>query len=705
MPDNYVPTHTPQEIDKGIDDAYAEAERAKDSEHNIIEKLGDHKRDKNNPHGITKSQLGLDQVDNTSDANKPISTETREALVTLGETLRLLAAKVQRIVDYGTIYQAGEGITIDNINDTISVAQEVLDEIDSKQDALSQIQLNAVNSGITAEKVNEFEGKQNALSQVQLDAANSGITAAKVEGYDGLQGQINNKQNTIDNAHKLSASLVDGLGAVATSNNYNDLTNKPDLTIYEEKVDLATVAESGSYDDLLDKPDLTVYAEKSDLGTAAEANVGTGAGDIPAIGQDGKLPTSVMPAITIKNTFVVNTEAAMLALTAQTGDMCIRTDLSKSYVLTTDDPTLVANWQELLTPPNAVLSVNGQVGTVELGKGDIGLGDVANTGDSDTPVEDGTDKFTTGGAYAMQQLLAGQISNIPVVSIVQTVIAGSASATEETDTDITIDGVTTQIKSFTKMDTALSPSSKNPVTNQVIYNAISNKANAEDVQELEQIALTTLGIKTGTVLTPVSSITDGNYYPTVVDNGNRWNLQKADSPTFFKIYDVSQYSTIHLKAISRAGHILTNSLPADFITRIHQNPTQVATWKEYPEASGVPAGTNSEQAEAQPRSGYIPYDKDLLTNGKQYLIVYEGNAAQAIEVTFGGGYSPIPTSMFQNDGDGTTQNDPYAKVSQTKLSSALTASVTVGGITSGDSWPAGTSIETILRALLDPQQP
>jgi hypothetical protein len=61
--------------------------------------------------------------------------------------------------------------------------------------------------------------------------------------------------------------------------------------------------------------------------------------------------------------------------------------------------------------------------------------------------------------------------------------------------------------------------------------------------------------------------------------------------------------------------------------------------------------------------------------------------------------------MFTNDGDGTTSNDPYAKMSDIKLANALTASVTVGGITSGDSWPAGTSIETILRALLDPQQP
>lgn len=625
MPDNYVPTHTPQEIDKGIDDAYAEAERAKDSEHNIIEKLGDHKRDKNNPHGITKSQLGLDQVDNTSDANKPISTETREALVTLGENLRLLAAKVQRIVDYGTIYQAGEGITIDNINDTISVAQEVLDEIDSKQDKLSQQQLNAVNSGITAEKVTEFEGKQNALNQAQLDATNSGITQEKVAAYDDLPRQIGTKQDKIDNDHKLSVNLVDGVSQVGKTNSYNDLNdkpnipvlpedivqsvtlngtkhspdangdvdlgqiefeqeqsdwneddsadpafikNKPDLTIYEEKTDLATVAESGNYNDLTNKPN---------LGTAAALDTGINAGNIPVLDQNGKLNDAVVPKTAITDTFVVNTEAAMLALTAEVGDVCVRTDINKSFILKIDGASVLSNWQELLTPTDAVASVNGKTGVVSIDKTDVGLGNVANTGDSSTPTENGTEKFTTGGAYAMQQSLEGQISNIPVVSIVQTVISGSGSATEETDTDITIDGVTTQIKSFTKMDTALSPSSKNPVTNQVIYNAISNKANAEDLQELEQIALTTLGIKTGTVLTPVSSITDGNYYPTVTDNGNRWNLQKADSPTYFKIYDVSQYSTIHLKAISRAGHILTNSLPADFVTRIHQDPTQVAT--------------------------------------------------------------------------------------------------------------------------------
>lgn len=55
-----------------------------------------------------------------------------------------------------------------------------------------------------------------------------------------------------------SSDVVAALGYTpGTSNfsgNYNDLTNKPDLSIYAESSDLATVATSGSYNDLTDKP-------------------------------------------------------------------------------------------------------------------------------------------------------------------------------------------------------------------------------------------------------------------------------------------------------------------------------------------------------------------------------------------------------------------------------------------------------------------
>ena len=44
------------------------------------EELTNHINDKNNPHKVTKEQIGLGNVDNTSDMNKPISTATQMAL-------------------------------------------------------------------------------------------------------------------------------------------------------------------------------------------------------------------------------------------------------------------------------------------------------------------------------------------------------------------------------------------------------------------------------------------------------------------------------------------------------------------------------------------------------------------------------------------------------------------------------------------------
>ena len=58
----------------------SEIERAKNAENTITSNLSKHVSDYNNPHKVTKAQIGLDNVDNTSDANKPISTATQNAL-------------------------------------------------------------------------------------------------------------------------------------------------------------------------------------------------------------------------------------------------------------------------------------------------------------------------------------------------------------------------------------------------------------------------------------------------------------------------------------------------------------------------------------------------------------------------------------------------------------------------------------------------
>lgn len=89
---------------------------------------------------------------------------------------------------------------------------------------------------------------------------------------------------------------------------------------------------------------------------------------------NGKVPVAQLPAIAISDTFVVASEAAMLALTAQVGDVAIRTDLSKSFILAAEGASTLANWKELLSPENAVSSVNGQTGAVSLDSDDISEG-------------------------------------------------------------------------------------------------------------------------------------------------------------------------------------------------------------------------------------------------------------------------------------------------------------------------------------------
>lgn len=93
---------------------------------------------------------------------------------------------------------------------------------------------------------------------------------------------------------------------------------------------------------------------------------------------NGKLNASQVPAIAISDTFVVANQTAMLALTAEVGDIAVRTDLNKSFILKTAGASTLANWQELLTPAGNVTSVAGKTGAVTLVASDVGLGNVTN---------------------------------------------------------------------------------------------------------------------------------------------------------------------------------------------------------------------------------------------------------------------------------------------------------------------------------------
>ena len=55
-----------------------------------VEEFRAHANDLNNPHHVSKEQIGLDRIDNTSDLEKPISTATQEALTNISNVLHNL---------------------------------------------------------------------------------------------------------------------------------------------------------------------------------------------------------------------------------------------------------------------------------------------------------------------------------------------------------------------------------------------------------------------------------------------------------------------------------------------------------------------------------------------------------------------------------------------------------------------------------------
>lgn len=89
--------------------------------------LETHINNKSNPHEVTKDQVGLGNVDNTSDANKPISTATQNALnskfnASDGNALKQRVDNIPELV--------GTDITVDSDNDSVNISLDMTSIVD-----------------------------------------------------------------------------------------------------------------------------------------------------------------------------------------------------------------------------------------------------------------------------------------------------------------------------------------------------------------------------------------------------------------------------------------------------------------------------------------------------------------------------------------------------------------------------------------------
>ena len=118
-------------------------------------------------------------------------------------------------------------------------------------------------------------------------------------------------------------------------------------------------------------PDASRYDHVHQMPSAANvgaiATTAAGAANgVATLDAGGKIPSAQLPPIAITDTFVVSSQAAMLALTAQVGDVAVRTDIQENFILQSEPASTLANWVQLETPPGGVTSVDGLTGAVSL---------------------------------------------------------------------------------------------------------------------------------------------------------------------------------------------------------------------------------------------------------------------------------------------------------------------------------------------------
>lgn len=220
-----------------------------------------------------------------------------------------------------------------------------------------------------------------------------GGTATTVEAIAGAGAYVNlTGAQTVSGVKTFSASPLVPTAAPGTNN----------TTAASTAFVTAAVAAGGGGVTDGDKGDITVTMGGS-VWTIDNKGAANG---IATLDSGGKVPTSQLPALAITDTFVVASQAAMLALTAEVGDVAVRTDTNESYILQASPASTLANWVKLLTPASPVTSVFGRTGAVVAASGDYSVGQVTGAAPLASPAFTGTPTAPTAAAATSTTQLA-----------------------------------------------------------------------------------------------------------------------------------------------------------------------------------------------------------------------------------------------------------------------------------------------------------
>lgn len=233
--------------------------------------IGNHIADTSNPHNVTATQVGLGNVDNTSDADKPISTATQNALDLKANIADLGTAAYTDSTDYATAAQGTKADSAlqpgDDVSDLVNDAGYL-----TQHQTLADLGITA-----TASEINVLDGITASTTELNyVDGVTSNIQT-QIDGKQPKSTSAYNMGNTSGGWTAMSNTQQDALNSGANTTNIGQIATNTS-NIADEIIDRQN-ADNGlqsQIDAIVSKSDVVdivgTYAELQAYDTSSLGN-------------------------------------------------------------------------------------------------------------------------------------------------------------------------------------------------------------------------------------------------------------------------------------------------------------------------------------------------------------------------------------------------------------------------------------------------